>query len=151
MELIKLCPACKEENPVSEIVCRVCMTNLASVSPAPPHNPLGSSAAQNAGSTEFSPPEALTLIRLPDGPAISVRSGCILGRAGAMSEFFKESKTVSRSHARVIYKDGTWGVEDMGSTNGTWLNGRRIENNAFHSLQKGDTLTLSLACEMRVM
>ena len=33
MDLVKLCPACNEENPVSEVICRVCMTNLASVSP----------------------------------------------------------------------------------------------------------------------
>jgi pSer/pThr/pTyr-binding forkhead associated (FHA) protein len=158
MELIKLCPACKEENPVSEVICRVCMTNLASVSPTPPpsaqpaaEKSLDVSVPRNSDTTEFSPPEALTLARLSDGLTISIRSGCILGRTGETSEFFKESKTVSRRHARVVYKDGTWNVEDIGSTNGTWLNGRRIENDLPHALKKGDTLTLSLACEMRVL
>jgi pSer/pThr/pTyr-binding forkhead associated (FHA) protein len=145
MELIKLCPACKEENPVSEVICRVCMTNLAAVSPS------DARAQQNPDTTEFSPPEVLTLARLSDGLTISVPSGCILGRAGETSEFFKDSKTVSRRHARVVYKDGTWSVEDMGSTNGTWLNGHRIENDRLRALRKGDTLTLSLACEMRVL
>jgi pSer/pThr/pTyr-binding forkhead associated (FHA) protein len=157
MELIKLCPACKEENPLSEVICRVCMTNLASVSPAPPPSaqpadaPSRDDDAQNSDTTEFSPPEVLTLARLSDGLTISVRSGCILGRAGETSEFFKGSRTVSRRHARVVYKDGTWAVEDMGSTNGTCLNGRRVENDRLHALRKGDTLSLSLACEMRVL
>jgi pSer/pThr/pTyr-binding forkhead associated (FHA) protein len=158
MELIKLCPACKEENPVSEVICRVCMTNLASVSPTPPPSaqpaeepPSDAHTSQNSDATEFSPPEVLTLARVSDAFTISVQSGCILGRAGGTSEFFKESKTVSRRHARVVYKDGTWAVEDMGSTNGTYLNGRRVENDRPHALQKGDTLSLSLACEMRVL
>jgi pSer/pThr/pTyr-binding forkhead associated (FHA) protein len=113
--------------------------------------PPGSLGPQNAGTTEFSPPEVLTLVRLSDGLTISLRSGCVLGRNGESSEFFKESKTVSRSHARVVYKDGTWGIEDIGSTNGTWLNGRRMENDRLYALRKGDTLMLSLACEMRVL
>jgi pSer/pThr/pTyr-binding forkhead associated (FHA) protein len=124
------------------------MTNLASVSPVPPSS---EAPARDSGTAEFAPPETLTLARLSDGLTISVRSGCILGRAGEMSEFFKGSKTVSRRHARVVYKDGAWGVEDMGSTNGTWLNGLRLENDSFHALRKGDKLTLSLACEMRVL
>ena len=158
MELIKLCPACKEENPMSEVICRVCMTNLASVSPTPPpsaelaaENPPGDHPPLNSDVTEFSPPDVLTLARVSDGLTISVRSGCVLGRAGETSEFFKESRTVSRRHARIVYKDGAWAVEDLGSTNGTCLNGRRVENDRAHVLQKGDTLSLSLACEMRVL
>lgn len=34
---------------------------------------------------------------------------------------------VSRRHARVLFKDGTYSVEDLGSTNGTFINrGRRL-------------------------
>jgi pSer/pThr/pTyr-binding forkhead associated (FHA) protein len=60
-------------------------------------------------------------------------------------------KTVSRRHARVFYEDGTWTIEDIGSTNGTWLNGLRMEKERRYPLQKGDNLTLSLACEMKVL
>ncbi|MDR1137715.1 MAG: FHA domain-containing protein [Synergistaceae bacterium] len=159
MGLIKLCPACKEENPVSEVICRVCMTNLSSISPTLPSS-LAEPAAEkrnealaspNADSTVFLPPEALTLARVSDGFTISVKSGCVLGRGGETFEFFKELKTVSRRHARIVHKDGAWTIEDMGSTNGTWLNGRRIETDRCYALQKGDKLTFSLACEMRVL
>jgi len=34
--------------------------------------------------------------------------------------------TVSRAHAVVSYRDGTWSLRDLGSTNGTYVNGRRI-------------------------
>ncbi len=32
----------------------------------------------------------------------------------------------SAVHAKVWPYQGLWGIEDMGSTNGTWLNGRKI-------------------------
>ncbi|TVR62692.1 MAG: FHA domain-containing protein [Candidatus Competibacteraceae bacterium] len=34
---------------------------------------------------------------------------------------------VSGRHARLFIHEGLWLVEDLGSRNGTWLNGRRIE------------------------
>jgi hypothetical protein len=36
----------------------------------------------------------------------------------------------SSIHARVYRRDGTIWVEDLGSTNGTWLNGERLTNPA---------------------
>lgn len=35
---------------------------------------------------------------------------------------------VSQMHARLYGKDGAWFVEDLGSTNGTYLNDRRLSN-----------------------
>lgn len=32
----------------------------------------------------------------------------------------------SQIHARVFSRDGTWQVEDLGSTNGTWLNRQKV-------------------------
>ena len=34
---------------------------------------------------------------------------------------------LSRHHAKLYFKDGTWYVEDLGSTNGTYLMGAKIE------------------------
>jgi hypothetical protein len=34
--------------------------------------------------------------------------------------------TISRHHARLIFRDGAWIVHDLGSTNGTLLNGKPI-------------------------
>ena len=33
---------------------------------------------------------------------------------------------VSAAHARIFNRDGSWYVEDLGSTNGTYLNQRRV-------------------------
>jgi len=44
----------------------------------------------------------------------------------------------SANHARLKVAHGRWYVEDLGSTNGTWLNGRRIH--AAQLLKKGDKI-----------
>ena len=36
------------------------------------------------------------------------------------------STYASTSHARIFNRDGSWYIEDLGSTNGTYLNQRRV-------------------------
>lgn len=50
---------------------------------------------------------------------------------------------ISRSHARVFLHDGTWHVEDLGSTNGTRVNNSKIERTALHD---GDTVAFGRVC-----
>lgn len=47
---------------------------------------------------------------------------------------------ISRRHTRLFQQSGTYAVEDMGSTNGTSVNGQRLPGPAL--LQPGDVLTL---------
>jgi pSer/pThr/pTyr-binding forkhead associated (FHA) protein len=46
----------------------------------------------------------------------------------------------SNNHARFQVAHGFWYVKDLGSTNGTWLNGRRIH--AAQRLKKGDKIKI---------
>jgi pSer/pThr/pTyr-binding forkhead associated (FHA) protein len=48
-----------------------------------------------------------------------------LGRA-AGCQVLLEDAYASQVHARVFTRDGKWFVEDLGSTNGTYLNRRRV-------------------------
>lgn len=48
---------------------------------------------------------------------------------------------VSRKHARIIYRDGEYLLEDLGSTNGTFINrGRRLIPGAPQKLSEGDEI-----------
>lgn len=48
-----------------------------------------------------------------------------------------ENSLISGIHGRLIWDKGIWRYEDMGSTNGSWLNGRRVRT---ATLQFGDVL-----------
>lgn len=47
---------------------------------------------------------------------------------------------ISRHHARIIHDGGVVYLEDLGSTNGTWLNAERLSENERRELYDGDAL-----------
>jgi pSer/pThr/pTyr-binding forkhead associated (FHA) protein len=48
---------------------------------------------------------------------------------------------VSRRHARISYRNGQYAIEDLGSTNGTFVNrGRRLKPGESHLLKDGDEI-----------
>jgi FHA domain len=68
------------------------------------------------------------------GQAFVVGSGLVIGRAEG-NEIQIEDNFASGRHARVFDHEGVAYVEDMRSTNGTYLNGRRVEG---QELLQGD-------------
>ncbi|MEX2275426.1 MAG: FHA domain-containing protein [Actinomycetota bacterium] len=63
----------------------------------------------NAGSTFLIEAGETTVGRLPE------------------SDVFLDDVTVSRSHARIERRDGAFFVKDLGSLNGTYVNGERVD------------------------
>jgi len=57
----------------------------------------------------------------------------------ARSELHLPFEGVSRQHARILWKDGGYWLEDLGSANGTFVQGNRIQR---HLLADGDVLQL---------
>jgi ABC-type multidrug transport system ATPase subunit len=53
------------------------------------------------------------------------------------------SPSVSRRHARLIREGGGYALEDLGSSNGTFLNGKRLAGR--HTLKSGDEIRLGQA------
>ncbi len=76
---------------------------------------------------------------LPEGHAIEVADGFTLGR-GQRAEMVLSDAAVSAEHARVTRVGRDWVVRDLGSTNGTLVNGSRV--NGQTSLRHGDVLAL---------
>jgi len=73
-----------------------------------------------------------------------VGSTARLGRDPSLElPFDPADDVVSAVHARVWREsDGSWWLEDLGSTNGTWLNGRRLGAGTTERLRGGDRFTL---------
>jgi DNA-binding winged helix-turn-helix (wHTH) protein len=73
----------------------------------------------------------------------------LLGRVEEAAAWI-ESASVSRRHARIVVSEGEARLEDLGSKNGTFLNGRRIESSA--PLHDGDEIRLGIeAMRFRVV
>ncbi|MBN1285365.1 MAG: FHA domain-containing protein [Anaerolineae bacterium] len=81
------------------------------------------------------------------------KMGVILGRADVdgrifpdidLSPYGAEQCGVSRRHARLVLNTSTYEVEifDMGSTNGTYVNGERLVGSQNRYLNHGDKLRL---------
>lgn len=77
-----------------------------------------------------------TIEGLPPDAVYTIEGVTRIGRSEE-SEIALADPSVSRTHAVVEVVDGRATVRDLQSTNGTYLNGRRI---AAHGLQNGDEL-----------
>jgi pSer/pThr/pTyr-binding forkhead associated (FHA) protein len=66
---------------------------------------------------------------------VAVSGNMVMGRAPEC-ELALEDTFVSQQHARLFAKNGSWYVEDLGSTNGTFVNDQRLGAPAM--VQPGD-------------
>jgi pSer/pThr/pTyr-binding forkhead associated (FHA) protein len=58
---------------------------------------------------------------------VALRGSTEIGRGNGCA-IRLEDTYVSQMHARLADRDGSWYVEDLGSTNGTYLNDRRVQS-----------------------
>jgi FHA domain len=91
--------------------------------------PVMSNGARSAGDGSSSQPSPMTVMIHADGTAkpraMYLATNTVIGR-GAECELRVDDTFVSQEHARIFAKDGSWYVEDLGSTNGTFVNEQRL-------------------------
>jgi hypothetical protein len=137
------CQECGFQNPESANYCARCGALLVRE-----EGGTESTQAFTADEADDTPAEALESLGV-QGPALVVRSGG--GRSGEMFPLdgettvgrspecgiFLDDVTVSRKHAILRERDGTFSIEDQGSLNGTFVNRKRVES---AQLEDGDEL-----------
>lgn len=74
------------------------------------------------------------------GQRFALSSDSLLVGRQEDADIFLESLAVSRQHARILCHGGEYFVEDVGSSNGTYVNGRRISGPT--PLSENDTLQI---------
>jgi len=93
-------------------------------------------AGQRKATRADAPPPPSLLIKTADRSS-SFNDQFTVGREGNL---VIDDDFASGHHARFRVSRGRWYIEDLGSTNGTWLNGRRIHGAQW--LRKGDTIQI---------
>ena len=78
-------------------------------------------------------------IRLP-----FTETGTIIGRSSAQSDFvIKGNGSLSKSHCKIYLEDGRAVIEDLNSSNGTYVNGKRVPKGGKQVVHPDDEVVLS--------
>ena len=134
LRLVGECPSCSRMNGIEAERCQGCGEELP-VRDADTINPLEHGVwgfrDRRVSHTLACPP--LTPVQLPT-------SGRLLIGRGEDSDLTLPGELVSRQHAAITIDEGLYYVEDLSSSNGTYLNGEQITGKA--AIASGDTLSI---------
>ncbi len=98
------------------------------------------SAHAEKGEPALPPGPRSVVVRGPDGAkprSVPMSASMVVGR-GPECELRIEDTYASTQHARLFGKNGAWYVEDLGSTNGTFVNEQKLAAPAM--VQPGDKI-----------
>ncbi|MBC7327876.1 FHA domain-containing protein [bacterium] len=122
------CPICHFQNPPGEKFCQDCGFLL------------GSEVKEIELPTEG---EGVASLVSPDGKEFSLKKGeNTIGRESADILLFFD-KSVSRKHAIITFEEDRWFIQDLGSTNGTFLNGVRLPPGQKTPIYDGDEIAFA--------
>ena len=132
----KICKGCGAKNDISEAFCNECFgTDF-----------IENEKIQNNDKTII---DNIFILKHLDFE-IQVRNNDILGREAVGGEVLKEFKTVSRKHLKITF-DKNWYIEDLNSTNGSYLNDIKLSSNQKYIIKNGDILSLSSKVKFKIM
>jgi pSer/pThr/pTyr-binding forkhead associated (FHA) protein len=118
------CPVCKTFNPAGMMFCVECGLIF---DRALPEDAFGAPAVK------------LPCLVDQSGKEYTLRPGAnSIGREG---DVLISDGRVSRRHAQIVMSDAGMTLEDLGSTNGTILNGNKVETNVVTAIASGDKMS----------
>ncbi|MEQ1821910.1 MAG: FHA domain-containing protein [Fimbriimonadaceae bacterium] len=128
------CPVCKTFNPAGLMFCKECGLIF---DRALPDDAFGA------------PTVLLPMLVDSNGREHPIRPGeSLIGRE---ADIMLNDTQVSRRHARLVSSDGGFTLEDLGSTNGTRVNGNPLTVGQVQPINPGDTLSFgSFECKLHL-
>lgn len=77
-----------------------------------------------------------SLQRLSSGEALPLTAQCLVGR-GAACSLVLDDRFASSEHAKILWTGSGWRIRDLGSRNGTFVDGRRLDPGKLERLEEG--------------
>lgn len=122
---------------------------IAQAPPAPSAAPAAARIPVSSGAA----PAAHAQILLGNGQNVELggRESYLIGREDPISGIYPEIDTsasdgdtsgVSRRHAEIVRQSNQWFLQDLNSTNGTFVNNQRLAPHTRHPLRSGDQIRL---------
>lgn len=151
------CIKCDLPIPPNSLTCPKCGTPIApgtvKIDVSVTRNPAATRSINAATTNSLFAPHASLLLRfLPLGQTLSfpMRKPLLLGRAFDadvekvlnLTDYEGEKHGVSRHHCQLERKGAKLILTDLGSTNGTFLNGQRLMPHKEHTVAHGDRVIL---------
>lgn len=146
----KICTSCNEKNDISESFCTECFGTSFTVTD---NEDICETSHQNMEQEDkiYDDVNNKTTIEARqkqlnlsvDNMNISIHHNDIIGRSGKFSEYFQNFNKVSREHAKFYLDENRWYIEDLESTNGTYINNEKILNGTKVQLHHADVIRLS--------
>lgn len=163
MTLEKICDVCGMANPVTEMICQRCFSDIArkkptekegrekiglkiGLKPSSPRNLRKPELDQDKTIREVAP----LLLVLSPGQIITVHHGDTIGRDSIGGKILNQFSAISRRHASFKYMHGRWLLRDENSTNGTYINGTKLEPEKWYEVKEKDVLSISSNCNVTV-
>lgn len=117
------CPGCGHHNEIGANFCSLCGAVLAE-----PELEVHTESVPSLGVDDLEDPPILVVVRGSNaGSRFALTSSVVKIGRHPESEIFLDDVTVSRRHAEVRRTAGGYSVVDVGSLNGTYVNGSRVE------------------------
>lgn len=152
------CPNCKHWNEAGSRFCEECGFELQSAPQSQPASAQVSVRPADEGEVPAPAPQSLTSASAPapvpyDGPRLLLKSTgsifrlgdvAIVGREDATLQIdlegYPEGKYVSHRHAQITKIKDVYYVEDLGSSNHTWVNQIKLAQGQAEPLKEGDVV-----------
>ncbi len=153
----KTCPNCQQQNSRHALICTYCgtllTTNLTGTIKLP-EQALGTASPDHIQHVTRMYRRALVLFIMEHKQPLlihNIERYIVLGRSSNtdepnitidLNDYGASQLGVSRQHAKITPSHNGYSLQDMNSTNGTWLNDLRLTPNALYILRSGDKMRL---------
>ena len=148
---IDSCPVCGAAAMNGDAFCEECGAALSA--PAPAATPVTPTGAAGIGAAPAAPRTVCAQILIGSGQSVELvgKSSYLIGRADQVSGIYPDVDTtrsdgdaagVSRRHAEIVQQSDQWFLQDLNSTNGTYVNNQRVAPHSRQALHSGDQIRL---------